>query len=220
MRSRNISFMLVIVFSVLVVSLACVGGTTTVTTAQPPAPVQTQLPQQPQVTQPPQATQLPQGTDTAQGLGGLTTFTDKNNYFQIQVPSDWKYEQTTDKKNNYYYIDTFTSPDDGAVVESIVYDDGTPFTGNDKSKFSLYLLNTFYSKTGQEGDIRVSDDSIQKDGSERLTWTSKGGGYSGISFLETRGSTTFLFFTVDWGNSVKDQYFDTLDKVVSSYTTP
>ena len=67
----------------------------------------------------------------------------------------------------------------------------------------------------------MSDDSIMKDGSERLTWTSKGGGYSGLSFLEVRGNgTTFLFFTVDWGNDVQDTYIDTLNYVIESYTIP
>ena len=152
--------------------------------------------------------------------GSTTVFTDQNNYYQIDVPSDWKYSQTVDNTNNYYYIDQFKSPDGNALVENIVYDDGTAFTGSDKSKFSLYLLNTFYSNTGKEGDIRVSDDSIQKDGSERLTWTSKSGGYSGISFLETRGTTTFLMFTVEWANSARDQYLDTLNAVVASYRLP
>ena len=120
-----------------------------------------------------------------------------------------------------HYIDTFKSPDEGAVIENIVYDDGTAFTGNQKAKFSLYLLNTFYSSTGKEGDIKVSDDSIMKDGSERLTWTSKGGGYSGLSFLEVRNNgTTFLFFTVDWGNDVQDTYIDTLNYVIESYKIP
>jgi hypothetical protein len=85
----------------------------------------------------------------------------------------------------------------------------------------LKLLNTYYSSTGKEGDIRISDDSIQKDGSERLTWTSKGGGYSGLSFLEVRSNgTTFLFFTVDWGNDVQDTYIDTLNYVIESYKIP
>ena len=107
------------------------------------------------------------------------------------------------------------------MIENIVYDDGERFTGNQKGKFALYLLNTFYSSTGKEGDIKVSDDSIMKDGSERLTWSSKGGGYSGISFLELRSNgTTFLFFTVDWGDAVKDTYIDTLNYVIESYTIP
>lgn len=213
---RLFALMLVFVF----VSLACYGGGTPT-----PAPIQQQQQQQSQPTPAPQQpTPVPQQdvqpTPEQQNSGGLTTFTDQNKYYAIDVPSDWAYSQTVDSEKNYYYIDTFTSPDQMALVENIVYDDGKPFSGNDKGKFALYLLNTFYSKTGKEGDIRVSDDRMMEDGSERLIWTSKAGGYSGISFLETRGTNTFLLFTVEWVNSAEDQYKSTLDDVIASYRVP
>jgi hypothetical protein len=63
------------------------------------------------------------------------------------------------------------------------------------------------------------DGQVQADGSERLTWESSSGEYSGISFLETRG-TTFLLFTVMWDDAYEDVYFDTLDYTVSSYSVP
>lgn len=191
-------------------SLACVIELGTTPTPQPPA--RTEAPVQPK-----QPTSAPQPISPSDGL---KTFTDENKLYQIDVPADWTYEHTVDKTNNYYYIDTFTSPDQAALIENIVYDDGTPFVGQDKARFALYLLNTFYSKTGKEGDIRVSDDRIMSDGSERLVWSSRGGGYSGISFLETRGTTTFLFFTVEWANGAKDQYMDTLNAVIESYRIP
>ncbi len=148
--------------------------------------------------------------------GDLTTFTDQNNYFQIDVPADWKH---TTSSGEHYYWDTFTSPDGGAVVENYVYDDGTPWTGKDSGKYALAVLNQLYSKTGSEVDIRISEEKLQDDGSDRLTWTSKSGKYSGISFFELR-DTAFLMFTVDWGNDYKDQYMDTLDQVVASYRVP
>lgn len=204
-----------------IVSLACgvfSGG------PDIPTPEVQQPPTQPPQVQPPTEQSIestPIDSTSNDSTGGYVTFTDQNNLYSIEVPADWDYGQTVDTENNYYYIDTFKSPDGGAVIENIVYDDGTAFTGSQKAKFSLYLLNTFYSSTGKEGDIRVSDDSIMKDGSERLTWTSKGGGYSGISFLEIRSNgTTFLFFTVDWGNDVQDTYVDVLNYVIESYTIP
>lgn len=212
------------------VSLACMGGSGT-----PEPVVVTEAPQQPEepvvvtvvVTsapaeeEPAPTEDEPAPTEEVTSSGGFVTFTDRNELYSIEVPADWYYEETVDEENGYYYIDTFTSPDGGAVIENIVYDDGTKFTGNQKSKFSLYLLNTFYSYTGREGDIRVSDYASMEDGSERMIWTSKGGGYSGISFLETRSNgTTFLFFTVDWGNSYEETYLDTLNYVIESYTIP
>jgi hypothetical protein len=206
-----------------VVSLACSvfsGGQDIPTTAPDVQQPATQPPQvQPPTEQPIAST--PIDSTSNDSTGGYVTFTDQNNLYSIEVPADWVYSQTVDTQDNNYYIDTFKSPDEGAVIENIVYDDGTAFTGNQKAKFSLYLLNTFYSSTGKEGDIKVSDDSIMKDGSERLTWTSKGGGYSGLSFLEVRSNgTTFLFFTVDWGNDVQDTYIDTLNYVIESYKIP
>ena len=206
-----------------VVSLACgvfSGGQdipTKVPEVQQPAtqPPQVQSPTE----QPIESTPIDSTSNNS--TGGYVTFTDQNKLYSIEVPADWVYSQTVDTENNNYYIDTFKSPDEGAVIENIVYDDGTAFTGNQKAKFSLYLLNTFYSSTGKEGDIKVSDDNIMKDGSERLTWTSKGGGYSGLSFLEVRSNgTTFMFFTVDWGNDVQDTYIDTLNYVIESYKIP
>ena len=211
-----------IILIVAAVSLACslFSGAETPATEEPPVqppPVQ----QEPTEEQPVQDEAPPPDSSDNSSDNGFVFFTDQNELYTIEVPADWDYSQTFDTENNFYYIDTFTSPDGGAVIENIVYDDGTAFTGNQKAKFSLYLLNTFYSSTGKEGDIKVSDDSIMKDGSERLTWTSKGGGYSGLSFLEVRSNgTTFLFFTVNWGNDVQDTYIDTLNYVIESYKIP
>jgi hypothetical protein len=205
-------------------SLACslVTGSGAPAPADPPAeqpPEQQPSEQQPSAEDAQPVQEEPQSSGN--GDSDFILFTDQNDLYTIEVPADWNYEQTVDTETNYYYIDTFTSPDGGAVIENIVYDDGDRFTGSQKGRFALYLLNTFYSSTGKEGDIRVSDDKIMQDGSERLTWTSQGGGYSGISFLEVRSNgTTFLFFTVDWGNDVKDTYYDTLMYVIDSYTIP
>jgi hypothetical protein len=154
--------------------------------------------------------------DTASKSSELVTFTDQNKYFAIDVPADWKH---TTSSGEHYYWDTFTSPDGGAVVENYVYDDGTPWSGKDSGRYALAVLNQLYSKTGSEGDIRISEEKKQDDGSDRLTWKSKAGRYSGISFFELR-DTAFLMFTVNWGDDYKDQYMDTLDSVVASYRNP
>lgn len=220
-RSVFFPFLALIVF-VISVGCLCTGLTDKVTPTEQPAPTQPPVQVVPTNTKIPQPTEVPvteAPVSNNNSSGGLTTFTDENGFYAIEVPSDWSYEHNV-SDDKIVYIDTFTSPDGGAVVENIVYDDGKPFTGNDKATAALYFLNKWYSSTGKEGDIRVSEDKIMKDGSERLTWTSKGGNYSGISFLETRGKTTFLFFTVDWGNSVHDQYIDTLNAVIESYRVP
>lgn len=215
MKTRGYSFLFAFMAFVLIVGLACSALSDT------PTPAPQQPPQQ-------QPTAQPQSNDNGNtntsnsntSSSALVTFTDENKFYQIDVPGDWKHDHTKDTQNNYYYIDTFTSPDGNAVVENIAYDDGTAFVGSDEATFGLKLLNNFYSKTGKEGDIKVTEEKAQSDGSDRLTWYSKAGGYSGLSFIEIRNGTTFLMFTVDWSNDFKDTYLDTLNNVIASYKVP
>lgn len=191
----------------VIVSLAC-GGSSEPTAAPtiPPAPTN------PPVEQPTEQQQ--QGSSDE-----LVTFTDGNGLLAFDLPGDWTYEQTSDTN---YYVDTFTSPDGSALIESLVYNDGTAFVKSQKGKFALDLINTFYSATGQVGDIRVTSDQIMDDGSERLEWTSKSGGFSGVSFLETRGAdnSTFLLFTAKWLNDADQSVFDAINNAIASYRIP
>ncbi len=217
MNHRGFHYLLAFLSFIAALGLACSALTSVPTPtpelAMPPTPLAPTA--APVVTEAP-STATGDTVAPAAGSGELVTFTDQNNYFQIDVPAEWKH---TTSSGEHYYWDTFTSPDGGAVVENYVYDDGTPWSGKDSGRYALAVLNQLYSKTGAEGDIRVSEEKLQDDGSDRLTWTSKAGKYSGISFFELRG-TAFLMFTVDWGDGVKDQYMDTLDAVVASYRVP
>lgn len=151
----------------------------------------------------------------------LTTFTDQNNNYQIDVPADWTHKTTN---GDGYYWDTFTSPDKGAVVENYTYlnaksADGTPWGNDQMRKQAQTVLDKNYSKTGKPGDVEVTEETPQSDGSVRLAWDSKSGGYEGLSYYEMR-RTTFLLFTVDWGNDYRDKYIDVLNKVIASYRVP
>jgi hypothetical protein len=169
-------------------------------------------------TQAPAATEAPASSSTSSSE--QVTFTDQNKYLEFDLPGDWTYSQDKDTTNDYWYWDAFKSPDKHAGVESVVFDDGTAWTGGQSGKQALYMLHQFYSFTGKEGDIRISDDSMQKDGSERLTWESKGGKSKGISFFEVRKRTAFLMFTVWWDNDFESQYSDRLNAVIDSYRVP
>jgi hypothetical protein len=198
MKNRGFMYLVALGSLVLVVGLAC--GSSAAPTAAP-AP-----------------TQEAQPTATESSGGDTTvTFADQNSYFTIDVPGGWKHTQDVDSDSSHWYWDVIKAPDGHAGVESVVYDDGTAWTGSQNGREALYLLHKFYSKTGQEGDIRVTSDSIQKDKSERLTWTSRGGNYSGVSFFEVRHKTAFLMFTTWWDNDYADKYKDLLDSVISSY---
>jgi hypothetical protein len=133
--------------------------------------------------------------------------------FTIEVPIPWTYERTG-AEGDIAIVDTFYSPDEHGIVQNISWDDGTEVSKGEAGAFALELLRTSYAE-----DIRITDDQVQADGSERLTWHSPGGAYSGISFLETRG-TTFLLFTVLWDDPFEDVYFDVLDYTIGTYDVP
>ena len=221
MKNKGFLYLFAFAAMVLAVGLACSALSSTPTTqpvSNPPTEQALGPTTESSTAIPGTDTAASTGTDTAASTGSdLVTFTDKNNFYQIDLPGDFVHSTSS---GDHYYIDTFTSPDKKAVVENIAYDDGTPFSGGDNGKFALQILNQNYSNTGKEGDIKVTNDSIQKDGSERLTWSSKSGSYSGVSYFEIRNKTTFLMFTIDWGNDSESTSVDLLDKVVSSYRLP
>ena len=201
-----------------ITGLACMS----VTGSPEPEPAQPAVQEEPQqaveepveepVEQPAEPQQQPSTSNS-----DYVIFTDRYGLYQIEVPGNWDQSQET---GDSYYIDQFKAPDGNALIENLVYDDGDPFTGRTNGKFALALLHTFYSSTGEEGDIRVSDDKIMPDGSERLTWSSSEGGYSGMSFFEVRNKTTFLMFTIEWLDDAQSEYLDILNHAVETYVVP
>lgn len=141
----------------------------------------------------------------------IYTFEGPAGLFTIDVPTPWEYERT---ESDVVIVDSFYAPDGHAVIQNIVYDDGEEISRSEAGTFALELLRTYYAQ-----DIRILDDQVQPDGSERLIWTSSSGGYSGTSFLETRG-TTFLLFTTMHDDAYEDVYLDTLNYTVETYAVP
>lgn len=204
------SYRMIFAFAALlmVVSLACGGSSTPAVNPTIP-PVPTNVPQD----QGEQQQQQPADN-------GLVTFTDENGLAAFDLPGDWLYSHTT---GDNYYVDRFTSPDEvSGFVENLVYNDGTAFVKSQKGQFALELINNFYSATGAVGDIRISSDQIMNDGSERLEWVSKSGGYSGVSFFETRGddNSTFMMLTSWWMDSADQATIDTINNAIASYRIP
>lgn len=156
-------------------------------------------------------------SNNAGNKGAPSVFIDKNKYYQIDVPGGWAYQSET---GAHFYIDQFTSPDGKASVKNFVFDDGTPFTGLHNDQFVSQLLNQFYGNVDQTG-VRISFGKAQSDGIEHLTWSSPSG-YSGESFYAVRGtySTALSMFTMAWADGAKDQYYNTLANIVSSYRMP
>jgi hypothetical protein len=142
------------------------------------------------------------------------TYSDPNGLFEFEVPSSWTYAY--DEGENVY-TDTFTSPDNHAVIQNITYDDGTEISKSVAGQFALNLLNMVY--TDGANDIKITGDKVQPDGSERLTWESRSGGFSGISFFETRG-TTFLMLSWLADSGFEEVYGPVFDGTLASYTVP
>lgn len=204
---RKFRMLFVFVALLAAVSLAC-GGSAQPTSNPTLPPVPTTAP-----------VQENQGQQPASD-NGLITFVDENNLAAFDLPGDWTLNHST---GDNYYVDRFTSPDGASgFIENLVYNDGTSFVKSQKGKFALDLINNFYSFTGQVGDIRVTSDQIMPDDSERLEWVSKGGGYSGVSFFETRGddNATFLMFTAWWLDTADQATLDAVNNAIASYRIP
>jgi len=152
----------------------------------------------------------------------VITVEDQNKLFSFDLPADWAFE-ANDLGNAVYsdvymYADTWTSPDGSAVIEGISgRSEGFDFDGTTSTRVALDMLNYYYSYTGKEGDIRISETSTAKDGSTRFDWESKGGDYSGISWFEVRGTRTFLMWTVNWGNGADQAVLDAVDNAINTY---
>ncbi len=226
-------YRMLFVFIAILVSISLACGAFSPAAEPTVAPIPTNPPPPTAAPLPTSDSQLPNPSGPSNPAGGnagnsqtsgtssdIVTFVDQNNLLGFDLPGDWFYEH-----NDYdnYYVDTFTSPDESsAKIESLVYNDGTAFVKNQNGQFALNLLNTYYSSTGKVGDIRVLGDQIMNDGSERLEWTSKGGGYSGYSYFETRGddNATFLMFTVWYINDVDQATLDTVNNAINTYYIP
>lgn len=141
----------------------------------------------------------------------IYTFAGPADLFTIEVPIAWNYEYSDAE---HTIVDTFTSPDSRAIIQNVAYDDGQVVSRSTAGQFALSLLRQFYAS-----DLRVISDQVQPDGSERLIWNSPGGGFTGTSFFESRG-TTFLLFTTVYNDDYEAIYLDVLNYTISTYVIP
>lgn len=132
-----------------------------------------------------------------------------NGRFSILIPPYWSSSRT---EENYAIVETFISPDEYAVIQTIIYDDGQPTSRTVASQLALALLRENYTKK-----ITTFQDVIMGDGREKLTWSSSENGYQGITSVATRG-TEVCILTIMWGNDPAQYYQTILESVYSSYT--
>jgi hypothetical protein len=154
----------------------------------------------------------PSSGTSAEPYDIVYTFTEPNNLFEFNVPYPWPHAISSADNAT---VDTFTSPNNLSYIENIIYDDGTAVTRSDAGAFARSLLEKYYEIT----DLTITDDQVQSDGSERLTWTSAAKGIDGESFFETRG-TTFLLLTWVVDSASYDSFEPVWKRLVESYTVP
>jgi hypothetical protein len=139
------------------------------------------------------------------------TFKGPNDLFQFDIPYGWEY--TTGSAENTI-VDTFKSPDGHSFIDNLTYDDGKEISRSAAGKVALSLLKQFYAD-----DLKVVDDKVQQDGSERLSWRSNGKNVVGQTFFEVRG-TTFLLLTWVVDNDFYDFNQPIWSDVLASYKIP
>jgi hypothetical protein len=231
---KQYRFLFVFAVALALAALACNGGSSPTSAPQNNPPTAKPLESKPP-TAAPLNNPTPAGNDNSgnatmppadnQQFGGsssdLVTFVDENNLFAFDLPGDWTYENSFNDDDGIY-IDRFESPDGMGFIENITGFSKTPMTGASNGRIALYFIHKYYSTTGDQSDIRISEDQIQPDKSERLTWKSKSGGYSGISYFEVRGDDrkTFLMLTVWWNDGTDQATLDVIDAAIKSYHIP
>lgn len=136
----------------------------------------------------------------------LSTF--NNGSISIDVPQYWNYRSTLGENS---IVDTFTSPDERAIIQMAVYDDGEPITGSVAGAFVRNLLRNYYAK-----DIVVTSYRNLPDGREELTWRSSGSNYEGLTYFDTRDTELYVY-TVMMDADYQELYNDLLSQVLNSF---
>lgn len=136
----------------------------------------------------------------------LTTFS--NGSFSLEVPQYWHYRSALADNS---VVDTFISPDEHAVIQMAVYDDGEPISGSVAGAFVRNLLRNYYAK-----DIIVTSYKYLPDGQEKLIWKSAGSNYEGTTYFDAR-DTELIIYTVMTETDFKEVYSDLLTYALDSF---
>ena len=130
-----------------------------------------------------------------------------NDYFSLEVPVTWRHESSYSDST---LVDTFYCPNDCAVIQGVVYNDGEQVNREVAAEFTLELLRYYYGK-----NIHVIND-VAEGGYETLTWVSKEDGYRGVTRVGIRGSAVLLLSQLI-ENNCEIYYQDILDRIWASY---
>lgn len=132
-----------------------------------------------------------------------------NGYFSIMISPYWGMRRV---ENEYSTVETFTSPDENAIIQTLIYDDGKPMSMKIAGELALALLRNNYTT-----DVILTKDEVLKDGREKLTWGSLDSNYQGLITFTTHGNAAQIL-AVLWDQDPEDYYETILNNVLSSYT--
>jgi hypothetical protein len=143
------------------------------------------------------------------------TFTDANDRFSIDVPIGWK--TLIDESMDDHVVRTqFRSPDDNAIIESIIWEPGGEIKLGSAADFLMDILRTSYAS--DVNDIKITSEIVLEDyKSERITWISHSGGYAGMAYFEVRNKTQVVLLSIVWNRLFDDIYEPVLNSAVSTY---
>lgn len=147
---------------------------------------------------------LAEATDNQGNL--LSTF--NNGSISMDIPQHWKYQSTLGENS---IVDTFVSPDERAIIQMAVYDDGEPISGSVAGAFVRNLLRNYYAK-----DIIVTSYKNLPDGREELIWKSGGSNYEGLTYFDTRDTELYIY-TVITDKDYKELYNALLTSILNSF---
>lgn len=132
-----------------------------------------------------------------------------NGYFSILVPPFW---HNTEVKDEFSILNTFSSPDGQAIIQTLVFDDGNRMSNTIAAGFALKLLRDNYAK-----NIIIFKDEMMPDGRENLQWRTENDNYHGETAFATCGSALFMM-TVMAEEDLDPIYQTLLEDVIASYS--
>lgn len=131
----------------------------------------------------------------------------QDGYFSLVIPPYWGSKQSSGEET---IVNTFSSPDEQAYLQAVIYDDGQPLSRTVAGNIVRTMLRENYTK-----DIVVTSDLLIK-GREQLEWKSIENNYQGVTWFETRG-TTLLALTAMWNSEMGDTYQTTLENMTGTF---
>jgi len=152
----------------------------------------------------------PKAENTA-NLSGMTDYTSPENIFNLEIPADWSYAKD-DSTIKDSVIETYTSPDGNAFVQTLVNTTSIDTSAVLKGEYTLDYMRRLYGS-----DLKVAKDVLLDDGREKLTWWSEESKTSGTTYFDMQDNYLF-FVSTACKDAYENDYNSTLEDIADSFT--